>query len=59
MTGATRHEQEIIVELTHVDDPHFRGTLTVDTAHLIVTRLDVMGDLLRRMEVEPERWLVD
>jgi hypothetical protein len=59
MTGATRHEQEIIVELTHVDDPHFRGTLTVDTAQLIVTRLDAMGDLLHRMEVEPERWLVD
>jgi hypothetical protein len=59
MTGATRHEQEIIVELTHVDDPHFRGTLTVDTAQRIVTRLDAMGDLLRRMEVEPERWLVD
>ena len=59
MTGATRHDREIIVELTHVDDPHLRGTLTVDTGRLLVTRLDAMGDLLHRMEVEPERWLVD
>ncbi|OUE22004.1 hypothetical protein BFL36_10550 [Clavibacter michiganensis] len=59
MTGATRHAQEIIVELTHVRDPHLRGTLTVDTGRLLVTRLDAMGDLLHRMEVEPERWLVD
>ncbi|WP_414171931.1 hypothetical protein [Clavibacter tessellarius] len=59
MTGATRRDREIIVESTHVDDPHLRGTLTVDIGRLLVTRLDAMGDLLHRMEVEPERWLVD
>ncbi|PPF55398.1 hypothetical protein C5B94_05235 [Clavibacter michiganensis] len=55
MTGAMRRDQEIVIELAHVRDVHLRGTLTVDTAQRVVTRLDAMGDLLHREEVESDR----
>lgn len=55
MTGAVRLGDEIVIELTRVDDPHLRGSLTVDVRQRIATRLDLVGDVLRREEVDASR----
>ena len=45
MIGASRYGDEIIVQLRHQADPHFFGSVTVNTAHRMVTRFDTPGEI--------------